>query len=110
MKMFNQEFKKGVMLVIGGARSGKSSFSLGVCDGSGRKKIFLASAQAMDREMEERIKRHKLERGDGWNTIEEPLEIVEVIEKYDREDTVILFDCLTLWINNLYMSTRSSEH
>jgi len=101
--MFKTEFLQGCMLVLGGAKSGKSSFALNVCNSLDRERIFLATAQALDQEMEERIRRHKLERGDGWRTIEEPLKVAETIGSLDSKDTVILLDCLTLWLNNLYM-------
>ena len=101
--MFKKKFEQGCMLVLGGAKSGKSSFALNVCNSLNKKRIFLATAQALDQEMEERIRRHKVERGGGWRTIEEPLKVVETIGSLDSKDTVILLDCLTLWLNNLYM-------
>ena len=101
--MFKKKFEQGCMLVLGGAKSGKSSFALNVCNSLNKKRIFLATAQALDQEMEERIRRHQAERGSGWRTIEEPLKVAEMIDSLDSEDTVILLDCLTLWLNNLYM-------
>ncbi len=101
--MFKTEFLQGCMLVLGGAKSGKSRFALNVCNSSNRERILLATAQALDQEMEERIRRHKVERGDGWHTVEEPLKVAETIGSLDSKDTVILLDCLTLWLNNLYM-------
>ena len=101
--MFKSMFKSGCMLVLGGAKSGKSRFALNVCNGLQRKRIFLATAQALDQEMKERIKRHQKERGGEWVTVEEPINIVHQIRSMDSEDTVILLDCLTLWLNNLYM-------
>ena len=101
--MFKKRFERGCMLVLGGAKSGKSSFALNVCNSLNKKRIFLATAQALDQEMEERIRRHKLERGDGWCTVEEPLKVAETIGSLDSKDTIILLDCLTLWLNNLYM-------
>jgi len=101
--MFKKKFERGCLLVVGGAKSGKSSFALNVCNSLGRERIFLATAQALDQEMEERIRRHQVERGSGWRTIEEPLKVAETIGSLDSKDTVILLDCLTLWLNNLYM-------
>ena len=101
--MFKKKFEQGCMLVLGGAKSGKSSFALNVCNSLNKKRIFLATAQALDQEMEERIRRHQAERGSGWRTIEEPLKVAETIGSLDSEDTIILLDCLTLWLNNLYM-------
>lgn len=96
-------FENGCMLVLGGARSGKSRFALDLCNGLQKKRIFLATAQALDPEMKERIKRHQEGRGGEWITVEEPVNIVQQIRSFDSEDTVILLDCLTLWLNNLYM-------
>lgn len=101
--MFKTDFTHGCMLAVGGAKSGKSRFALDVCRGLNRKCIFLATAQALDLEMEERIKRHQAERGGEWLTIEEPINVVDRIRSLDSEDTAILLDCLTLWLNNLYM-------
>jgi len=101
--MFKTEFLQGCMLILGGAKSGKSSFALNMCNSLNKKLIFLATAQALDQEMEERIRRHKVERGSGWRTIEETLKIAETIGSLDSEDTIILLDCLTLWLSNLYM-------
>jgi adenosyl cobinamide kinase/adenosyl cobinamide phosphate guanylyltransferase len=101
--MSKKRFEQGCMLVLGGAKSGKSSFALSVCNSLNKKRIFLATAQALDQEMEERIRRHKVERGSGWRTIEEPLKVAETIGSLDSEGTIILLDCLTLWLNNLYM-------
>ncbi|MDY7038624.1 MAG: bifunctional adenosylcobinamide kinase/adenosylcobinamide-phosphate guanylyltransferase [Thermodesulfobacteriota bacterium] len=101
--MFKSEFKKGCMLVIGGAKSGKSSFALDVCNAMDGDRIFLATAQPLDDEMKERIIRHQAERDRAWLTVEEPLNIAAVIEKLNDQNKVILLDCLTLWINNLFM-------
>jgi len=101
--MFKTEFLQGCMFILGGAKSGKSSFALNVCNSLNKKRIFLATAQALDQEMEERIRRHQVERGSGWRTIEESLKVAETIGSMDSKDTVILLDCLTLWLNNLYM-------
>jgi adenosylcobinamide kinase/adenosylcobinamide-phosphate guanylyltransferase len=96
-------FKEGLMLVIGGAKSGKSRFALDTCNRSLEKRIFLATARAEDQEMEERIRRHQAERGPEWVTVEEPLDLAARIRKLDNEDTLILLDCLTLWLSNLFM-------
>ncbi len=107
--MFKKSLDKGVVLVMGGAKSGKSRISLDICNEIARKKIFIATAQALDNEMKERIRRHKEERGGDWGTIEEPIEIVDKMSKFDSEETVILLDCLTLWISNLFMKYGESR-
>jgi adenosylcobinamide kinase/adenosylcobinamide-phosphate guanylyltransferase len=101
--MVKDQFEHGCMLVVGGAKSGKSRFAMDACNALDRKRIFLATAQALDREMEERILRHRAERGPSWLTVEEPIEIASTIRTMDNQDTVILVDCLTLWLNNLFM-------
>jgi adenosylcobinamide kinase/adenosylcobinamide-phosphate guanylyltransferase len=64
------------------------------------KRLYLATAEALDDEMAKRIKNHKKERGNNWTTIEEPIKSAEVVKKNKKYD-VILLDCLTLWISNL---------
>jgi adenosylcobinamide kinase/adenosylcobinamide-phosphate guanylyltransferase len=95
------------MLVLGGARSGKSSLSLKLCNKMEGKHYFIATAKAFDDEMKDRIGRHKEERGEEWETIEEPIGITGRIKGLDREGSIILVDCLTLWLSNLYMRYES---
>lgn len=90
-----------MILVTGGARSGKSSYALDRCSVLGEKKCFIATCPVVDPEMDDRILRHKNERnGLGWISIEEETKLVEAIENA-RDYDIILIDCLTLWINNL---------
>ena len=105
--MFKTQFKKGCLLVIGGARSGKSSFALDLCNNLEGKRYFIATAQAFDDEMEDRIKRHQVERGNEWETIEETVDICERVKEIDSDDAIVLIDCLTLWLSNLYMKYES---
>ncbi|MFZ3064710.1 MAG: bifunctional adenosylcobinamide kinase/adenosylcobinamide-phosphate guanylyltransferase [Nitrospirota bacterium] len=101
-----------LIFILGGARSGKSGFALKLAESIKGKRLYIATAEALDDEMAKRIKKHKKERGDNWNTIEEPIKIVEVIKKNNPPlppftkggkggFNVILLDCLTLWISNL---------
>ena len=106
--MFKSNFNHGCVLVIGGAKSGKSRISLDICNKQAGNKIFIATAQALDTEMKERIQRHREERGGDWVTIEEPIAIVDKIREYDSKGTIILLDCLTLWISNLFMEYGES--
>ena len=92
--------KNKFIFITGGSRSGKSSHALKLAESIGERRLYLATAQALDDEMEERIARHKKERSDGWDTAEEALEIAEVIKKAGNYD-VILLDCLTLWLCNI---------
>ena len=106
--MFKKELDRGCALFIGGAKSGKSRIALDICNKLAGKKIFLATAQALDDEMEKRIEQHKEDRGDDWTTVEEPLNITERLREFDNPDTVIVLDCITLWLNNLFMACSES--
>ena len=90
-----------LILVGGGSRSGKSSFALELAKAPGKRRAFVATAQAFDQEMIERIARHKTERDDAFTTIEEPLDLAGIISKTTFD--VLLIDCLTLWVSNLMM-------
>ena len=92
--------KQKVIFVTGGAKSGKSSFVLGEAAKHHGQKAFIATAEALDEEMKSRIEKHKGERGEGWDTFEEPLHISEAIEKLVGRYRVIVLDCLTLWLSN----------
>jgi len=107
--IFKTQFASGCMLVMGGAKSGKSSFALKTCNDLNLKRIFLATAQAFDQEMAERIRRHQSERGGSWQTVEEPLDLVDRIREMDGPGTVILIDCLTLWLSNQFMK-HETDH
>lgn len=89
-----------LFLILGGARSGKSVFALHLAESMPGKKAYLATGEPIDEEMFTRIKRHKKERGNKWATVEEPVNIANVI-RTNKEYAVILLDCLTLWLSNL---------
>ncbi len=91
-----------LVFIAGGARSGKSGFAVTEAERAGDRLAYIATATPDDPEMEERIRRHRDERGDGWETIEEPLDLVGAVKKISP-DTVIVIDCLTLWLTNLLM-------
>ena len=86
-----------ITLILGGARSGKSRRGLELANLAPKR--FVATAEALDAEMGERIARHQDERGPDWGLIEVPIEITEVIQSHSRGS--ILIDCLTLWLSNL---------
>ncbi len=88
------------ILVLGGARSGKSRFALERAALMGGRRLYVATARPVDQEMEERIEAHRRERGDGWDVVEEPLSIEDVIGRSQGYE-VILIDCLTLWLSNV---------
>lgn len=91
------------VLVLGGARSGKSAFAERLVLSSAGKPHYIATGRAWDDEMQSRIVSHRLQRGDQWTTHEEPLKLVEVLEHLDEASNTILVDCLTLWVTNLMM-------
>lgn len=97
-----------ITLVLGGARSGKSRYAEALLRDAGGG-TYLATAQALDDEMAARIARHRTERGDGWTTIEEPLELADALERGARAGRPILVDCLTLWLSNLMGAGRPAE-
>lgn len=97
-------------LVIGGCRSGKSSTALDLANKlDSINKIFIATCQPLDHEMEDRVIRHQAERGSDWNTMEEPLALAEAVKKNARPGSVILVDCLTLWISNLVLADNTQD-
>ncbi len=92
-----------MIFITGGCRSGKSRFALDFANHHFSKKLFLATSEALDEEMAQRIENHKKARGPEWQTIEEPVEIVNKIKECGGDGKVILIDCLTLWLYNLLM-------
>ena len=90
-----------ITLVLGGARSGKSRFAESLALDSGLSLLYLATAEAFDTEMEQRISRHRQDRGPAWTTVEEPIDLTKTLEAHATEETLILVDCLTLWLSNL---------
>jgi len=91
-------------LITGGARSGKSRFAEELTRSFGQSLCYLATAQALDGEMDERIHRHRQRRGNGWETIEEPLMVPQTLARIDGIYSAILLDCVTLWLSNLLLS------
>ncbi|MCG8424114.1 MAG: bifunctional adenosylcobinamide kinase/adenosylcobinamide-phosphate guanylyltransferase [Proteobacteria bacterium] len=101
--------RKGkVVLVGGGVRSGKSRFALALAHRLGQRRAFVATAQAFDAEMAERIDRHRRERGTDFETVEEPLKIGDALHRLRAFD-VVLVDCLTLWLSNLLIEASADQ-
>jgi len=92
-----------ITLVLGGARSGKSAYAQKQAEqaaaGTDRPPLMLATAEAFDDEMRDRIRLHREERGEGWRTLEAPLNLAAAVRKLNAEDVVVV-DCLTLWLSN----------
>lgn len=91
------------VLILGGARSGKSTFALNEASAMPGKKAFLATAEALDEEMAARIARHRSERAPEWDTFEEPVELPSLISREAPDYSVVLIDCLTLWVSNILL-------
>lgn len=91
-----------LILYTGGARSGKSSLALARAEEIGRRRLFVATCPVVDREMNDRVERHREERkGRGWQTIECELELAGLFPGAVAGAEVVLIDCITLWVNNL---------
>ncbi|MCC6008356.1 MAG: bifunctional adenosylcobinamide kinase/adenosylcobinamide-phosphate guanylyltransferase [Rhodobacteraceae bacterium] len=95
-------------LVIGGAAAGKSRFAEGLVCIDGRQRVYLATAQAFDAEMSDRITRHRQERGPDWVTFEEPLAPWEVLRARGPSQ-IVLLDCATLWLSNVILANHDWE-
>ena len=93
-----------ITLVLGGARAGKSRFAEALIENMARPALYLATAEPRDEEMRARIAAHRARRGTSWTTVEEPLELVNILLAEDTRP--VLVDCLTLWLSNL-MDTRN---
>ncbi|PQA73426.1 bifunctional adenosylcobinamide kinase/adenosylcobinamide-phosphate guanylyltransferase [Brucella oryzae] len=94
------------VLVLGGARSGKSSYAEKMVVSSGLQPLYLATGRAFDKEMESRIAIHRDRRGSEWQTVEEPLDLIGALTLHVAADRFVLVDCLTLWLTNLMMAER----
>jgi len=98
-----------IIFIIGGARSGKSSFALNEASKIKGQKAYIATAEALDSEMKERIEEHKKNRGDTWDTYEEPIKISTVLSDIKDRYSVIVVDCLTLWLSNVMHNNLNTE-
>ena len=90
-----------ITLILGGARSGKSSYAQSLAEQTGKSVTFLATARALDEEMSMRIQKHQLERSANWQTLEIPMDIASQVGKIKSE--VAILDCITLLVTNLLM-------
>jgi adenosylcobinamide kinase/adenosylcobinamide-phosphate guanylyltransferase len=90
-----------IYFITGGARSGKSTFAEKLASGISGKRAYVATAQALDAEMAARIEDHRKNRGNSWDTYEEPLAIAELVRKLNGRYDLVLLDCLTLWLSNV---------
>lgn len=90
-----------VSLILGGAKSGKSKYAEDL-SANYENKLYIATAEARDEEMKDRIKAHQKQRGTNWQTIEESLNIKDHLEAQNEPNSVILVDCMTIWLSNLF--------
>ena len=91
-------------LILGGVRSGKSRMAERLAAGFSGQIVYLATAEAKDVEMQERIALHQIHRPEHWKTIEEPIHLAKALFKYGTAENVVIVDCLTLWITNLLLA------
>ena len=98
--------RRDITLVLGGASSGKSAWAESYVLEQGKKVGYLATAQAFDAEMKEKIVLHRERRGDEWTTREEPLNIISCFDAFPAEQPILL-DCATLWLSNLMLAEKN---
>lgn len=96
----------GHVLVLGGARSGKTGFAERLAIRGGERPLYLATAVALDEEMRERVRLHQAQRPGRFSTLEEPLELAAALRSAAKSHDVVLVDCLTLWITNMLGANR----
>jgi adenosylcobinamide kinase/adenosylcobinamide-phosphate guanylyltransferase len=92
------------LLILGGARSGKSRYGQMRMEAVAGSLAYIATAQAFDAEMAERIAQHRADRGPRWHTLEAPLDLPGAIAKAGQSAQAVLVDCLTLWLSNLMLA------
>lgn len=92
------------LFVLGGARSGKSQYAQARAEAIAGRHILVATAEARDAEMRDRIARHRADRDQRWRTVEAPRDLAAAIDAANGADAVVLVDCLTIWISNLMLA------
>ncbi|MCY4395156.1 MAG: bifunctional adenosylcobinamide kinase/adenosylcobinamide-phosphate guanylyltransferase [Rhodospirillaceae bacterium] len=99
---------ENLYLILGGARSGKSRHAEALVEAAPPPWRYIATAEALDGEMQRRIDEHRKRRGKGWQTVEAPLELAAALDDAPA-DAPLLVDCLTLWLSNLMLNERTLE-
>lgn len=98
-----------ITLILGGANSGKSRFAEDMVVADGRPRTYIATAQAFDDEMREKIKLHQMARAAGWETLEIPMDLADALPRLSG-DGVVLIDCLTMWLSNQILADHDAEN
>lgn len=98
-----------IELILGGARSGKSALAEQRAMTSGLSVIYIATAQAGDDEMAQRIAHHRARRPNGWTIVEEPVQLADTLTKYADVRHAVIVDCLTLWLSNLFCQGKAMQ-
>lgn len=97
------------LLVLGGTRSGKSRYAQQRAEACSGALTYIATAQAFDAEMTERIDNHRSDRGPRWTTLEAPINLPGAIGQASRDAGAVLVDCLTLWLSNLMLADMERD-
>lgn len=97
-----------VILILGGARSGKSAYAEQLARAQNKRVLFLATAEALDDEMRERIAKHRAERPPDWETLEAPRDLPRAFATLEHAPQMILLDCLTLWVTNEMLADETN--
>ena len=107
--MTGNNVDKQLILVLGGARSGKSACAESLAR-QGERTLFVATAEALDDDMRQRIQKHREQRPAAWDTLEEPLDPVAAIPSAFSGHDTLLLDCLTVWVSNLLLALGDDGH
>lgn len=99
---------KNLTLILGGARSGKSTYAENLVKERGQRVLYIATAEALDAEMAARIEKHKAQRPDGWQTMEVPTGVAPALRNFPSQADTILLDCLTMLVSNVVLSSGGS--
>jgi adenosylcobinamide kinase / adenosylcobinamide-phosphate guanylyltransferase len=106
--MFNQETRK-IILLLGGARSGKSSYAEQLAKGMAKKVLFVATAEAGDEDMRFRIQKHQQARPSNWRTLEATCHIGKWIEDKIEDEDLVIIDCITMLVSNIFCQLDASQ-
>lgn len=98
-----------IVFITGGARSGKSRLAESLTEGFGTPLCYIATGEARDEEMAVRIAAHRSRRGNGWQTVEEPIRLMEALKAAEGRFQAVLVDCVTLWLTNLLLSHEDAD-